>query len=371
MSDPRLEKLARLLVEYCVAVEPGDKVIIICGYPGRPLVEQTYREVIRAGGHPLVSIQDESFQEIMLKEGNDDQLQHVPEPVRLIQESYDCRIAIRGSENTRVLSGVDPEHSRMMQFAYRELMEISMRRSASGELRWVGTQYPTQASAQEADMSLTDYEDFVYSACLVDRDNPIEEWRRVSGRQEKLVELLKGRSTVRLKGADIDLRLSIAGRRFINSDGRRNMPSGEIFTGPVESSAQGWVRFTYPAITAGREVAGIELTFEDGKVVKATAEKNEDFLQTMLNTDDGARYLGEFAIGTNWGIQRFTKSILFDEKIGGTVHMALGSGYPETGSLNKSSIHWDMICDMRKDGRIWVDDELFFEKGHFVDELDA
>jgi aminopeptidase len=160
--------------------------------------------------------------------------------------------------------------------------------------------------------------------------------------------------------------VSIHERTFINSDGRRNMPSGEIFTGPVESSVNGWVRFTYPAIFAGREVDGVELRFENGKVVDASAQKNEDFLLKTLDIDDGARYLGEFAIGTNNGIDRFTKSILYDEKIGGTIHMALGMGYPETGSQNKSSIHWDMICDMRDGGQIWVDDELFYEGGKFA-----
>jgi aminopeptidase len=188
----------------------------------------------------------------------------------------------------------------------------------------------------------------------------------MSARQLQLVEWLKGKREVRVEGPDAELSLSIAGRTFINSDGRRNMPSGEIFTGPVETSVSGRVRFSYPAIYAGREVEGIELRFEDGKVVEASARKNEAFLHTVLDTDPGARYLGEFAIGTNEGIDRFTKSILFDEKIGGTIHMAVGAGYPETGSTNESGVHWDMICDMRNGGRIWVDGELFYESGRFT-----
>jgi aminopeptidase len=213
---------------------------------------------------------------------------------------------------------------------------------------------------------LSEYEDFVYSACYVDKEDPVAEWLKMSKMQQKLVDWLAGKRCVKVQGAEVDLELSISGRTFINSDGKRNMPSGEIFTGPVENSVNGWVRFSYPAILAGREIYGIELRFEDGQVVQASAKKNEEFLLKALDSDDGSRYLGEFAVGTNNGIDRFTKSILFDEKIGGTIHMALGAGYPETGSKNKSSIHWDMICDMRADGEIWVDDELFYDKGNFI-----
>jgi aminopeptidase len=241
-----------------------------------------------------------------------------------------------------------------------------MRRTAAGELRWVGTLFPTAAQAQEADMSLADFEDFVYRACFVDQPDPEACWREISARQQRLVDWLRGKEQVRVEGPDVELTLSIAGRTFINSDGHKNMPSGEIFTGPVEESVNGWIRFTYPAIYGGREVQGIELRFEDGRVVEASAGKNESFLQAVLDTDPGARYLGEFAIGTNDGIDRFTKSILFDEKIGGTIHMAVGAGYPETGSKNESAVHWDMICDMRDGGRIWVDDELFYDSGVFT-----
>ncbi len=366
MSDPRVQKLAKLLVEYCVAVQEGDRVMIWGSIPCMPLITETYRQVIRSGGNPFVLVQDQAFQEIMLKEGSDKQLQHVPSPARLIAESYDCRIAIGGANNTRMLSGVDPKRMQIRQSAFKELMAINMKRSAQGEYRWVSTMYPTNAHAQEADMSLSDFENFVYAACHVDKDDPVREWLQMSKEQQKLVDWLDGKSTVRLHGTNIDLTLSIQDRTFINSDGHRNMPSGEIFTGPVESSVQGWVRFTYPAIYGGREVSGVELRFEEGQVVEASAQKNEKFLQSVLEIDERARYLGEFAIGTNKAIDRFTKSILYDEKIGGTVHMALGSGYPETGSKNESSIHWDMICDMRDGGQIWVDDELFFEGGRFL-----
>ncbi len=365
MTDPRVAKLAALLTHYCVAVQPGDRVAIVGSYLTYPLIKETYRQVIRAGGHPMIQMLDDEFQEILYKEGNDDQLQFVPEPMKLVLETFECRIGIRGAANTRSLSGVEPDKQRLRQIAHRELMEISMRRSAAGDHRWVGTLYPTDAHAQEADMSLTEFEDFVYGACHVDKDDPVAEWRKVSMEQQRLVDWLEGKKQVAVMGPSVDLTLSISGRTFINSDGKRNMPSGEIFTGPVEESVNGWVRFSYPAIVAGREVSGIELRFRDGKVVEASAEKNEAFLLSALDSDDGARYLGEFAVGTNYGIDRFTKNILYDEKIGGTIHMALGSGYPETGSKNKSSIHWDMICEMRDGGQIFVDDELFYDTGRF------
>ncbi len=366
MSDPRVQKLARLLVDYCVKVKPGDKVVIRGSVVTLPLVTETYREVVRAGGYPLVMWQETEFAEIMLKNGNDDQLQFVPEPTKLVMETYDCIIGLSGANNTRTLSGVDPARQQVARAAGREISEIFMRRGASGALRWTGTMYPTHANAQEADMSLSEFEDFVYSACHVDKDDPVAEWKAMSVWQQKLVDWLVGKKDVKVKGPNVEMTLSIEGRTFINSDGQKNMPSGEIFTGPVEDSVNGWVRFTYPAIYSGREVDGVELRFEDGKVVDASAKKNEEFLISVLDTDPGARYLGEWAIGTNNGIDRFTKSILFDEKIGGTIHMAVGGGYPETGSKNQSSVHWDMICDMRDGGQIWVDDDLFYDSGAFT-----
>ncbi|MEJ2746408.1 MAG: aminopeptidase [Anaerolineae bacterium] len=366
MTDPRVQKLARLLVDYSVKVQPGDKVVIRGSVASLPLVIETYREVVRAGGHPLVVWQEPQFSEIMLKNGNDEQLQHIPAPLKLIYEEYDCMIGLGGSDNTRTLSGVDPARQQLARSAGREMMQTFMQRSAAGDFRWTTTMFPTNSQAQEADMSLSDFEDFVYGACFVDKENPMAEWRKMSAMQQKLVDWLVGKKDVKVKGPNVEMSLSIEDRTFINSDGQKNMPSGEIFTGPVEESVNGWVRFTYPAIYSGREVEGVELRFADGKVVDAAAKKNEAFLISVLDTDPGARYLGEWAIGTNNGIQRFTKSILYDEKIGGTIHMAVGNGYPETGSKNRSAVHWDMICDMRDGGQIWVDDELFYDSGRFT-----
>lgn len=366
MSDPRVIKLADLLVSYCLAVEQGETVLIRGNAHGFPLVKEAYRAVVRAGGHPFVYWEDDEFREILLKEGSDDQIQHVDTPLTLLYETYDCMIACRADNNTRILSSIDPSRQQLLAQGRRDLTQTYMDRSARGDLRWVVTRYPTAAYAQDADMSLADYEDFVYGACFVDREDPVAAWGQLSRRQQHLVNWLDGKNEVRVVGPNADLRLSIAGRQFINSDGRANMPSGEIFTGPVESSVEGWVRFTYPAIYQSREVDGVALTFKEGRVVDATATKNEPFLHSVLDTDAGARYLGEFAVGTNEGIQQFTRSILFDEKIGGTIHMALGSSYPQTGGQNRSAVHWDMICDMRDGSQIWVDDELFYENGRFM-----
>jgi aminopeptidase len=264
------------------------------------------------------------------------------------------------------MSGIDPKKQQIASQARQGLTQTYLERAAAEELRWTLTQYPCSAYAQDADMSLSEYEDFVYGATYCDKDDPIAEWQRIHDEQQKVVDWLAGKKQVTVQSPNAKLSLSIEDRTFINSDGTKNMPSGEVFTGPVEDSVNGWVEYTYPAIVRGTEVDGIRLEFKDGKVIKASAEKNEEFMLTMLDTDEGSRYLGEFAIGTNYSIQQFTKSILYDEKIGGTFHMALGAGYPETGSKNKSAIHWDMICDIREDSEIKVDGELLYKDGKFV-----
>jgi aminopeptidase len=304
--------------------------------------------------------------ELLYRYGSDEQLKFIHEGQRIITEKYDVRIVILGEENTKTLSRVDPARMVMYDKARTELMKTMMRRSASGELRWTLAPYPTNAFAQDADMSLADYEDFLYRACMPDMDDPVGYWRKVEAEQERIIRWLKGKDRVHVVGPETDLWLSVAGRPFINCAAKFNVPDGEVFTGPVEDSAEGHVYFSYPAIEAGREVTGIRLWFEKGRVVKATAEKNEAFLLKTLDTDAGSRYLGEFAIGTNEGITQFSHQILFDEKIGGSFHMALGAGYPETGSKNESAIHWDMVCDLRRGGEITVDGELLYRNGKFV-----
>ncbi len=366
MTDPRVEKLADVLVNYSVAVRPGDKVLLQGSTVTAPLLKAVYARVLQAGGHPLTMATLPGMDELLFRYATDGQLQHVPEPIKAAIGTYDAYISIRGEENTKSLSTVDPAKMVLRSQAETELMKIFMRRASAGELRWVGTLFPTTAYAQDAELSLTEYEDFVYNACLPDMDDPVGHWRRVSARQNKIVDWLKGKQKIHVIGPETDLHLSIAGRTFINCDAHENMPDGEVFTGPVEDSVEGHVYFSYPAIHQGREVAGVRLWFEGGRVVRASAEKNQDYLLKTLDTDEGTRRVGEFAIGTNEGIKRFTKQILFDEKIGGSFHMALGASYPETGGKNESALHWDMICDMRRGGEIWVDGELLYKDGRFA-----
>ena len=366
MVDPRVEKLARLLVEYCTAVKPGDKVRLSGELSALPLLRETYKYAVLAGGQVVLQIDDEYCDDILARHGNNEQLSWVSPNERWTAEESDVRITIRATQNTRRRSSLDPKRGVISDKAARALAKTRAERTAAGLHRWVLTQYPTEAYAQETDMSLEEFEDFVYKATFADQPDPVARWNAVRDSQQKYVDWLKGRKEMVARGPNIDMKVRIEDRTFINSDGKRNMPSGEIFTGPVEDSAEGWVRFTYPAIRGGRQVEGVELRFEGGKVVNATARKNQDYLLAQLDSDPGARFLGEFAIGTNYDIDRFTGNILFDEKIGGTLHMALGNGYIETGSKNQSAIHWDMICDMREESEILVDGELLYRNGKFV-----
>jgi aminopeptidase len=228
------------------------------------------------------------------------------------------------------------------------------------------TMYPTQAAAQDAGMSLTEFEDFVYAAGFLDHDDPVAEWKAFGARLERIGSFLEGVSELRVVAEDTDLRLGVGGRQWIRSRGQENFPDGEIFTGPVETSVEGSIRFTYPAIFQGREVDDVRLRFERGEVVEATASRGEDLLREMIAVDDGARRVGEFAFGLNDAVTSFTREILFDEKIGGTVHLALGTAYPETGSANRSALHWDLICDLRNGGEVYADGELAYRDGRFL-----
>ncbi|MDQ4077641.1 MAG: aminopeptidase [Chloroflexota bacterium] len=363
--DIRVERVARVLVHYSVGVKAGEWVVIRGEPAADPMIRAVYREVLAAGGLPQVVLMPSWEYYSLLRYGNDEQLDFISPAEQLWFEQADVVISISGSTNTRMLSNVALAPLQRRSRARAPLWETFMRRAAEGALRWVSTLYPTEADAQEAEMSLEEYKEFVYGAGLVDSENAIERWQAIRERQQRLVDWLQGREAVHIRGANVDLRLSIAGRTFINAAGESNFPDGEIYTGPVEDSAEGWVRFTYPALIKEREVSGIELTFEAGKVVKATATKNEEALIGLLETDPGARYLGELGIGTNPGIQQFTRNALFDEKIQGTFHLALGKSYPETGGVNESSIHEDIVCDI-SDGEILVDGEVFYRRGDFV-----
>lgn len=369
MADPRIENLAKILVHYSTKVKRDDQVMIR-GFPldpiATPLLAEIYREVLRAGGHPHIEVDLENIQYIFLNEAADFQLLHTDPVTKMIAEQFDVDIRIGANTNTRALSNIKPEAWQLSSRAGKDVTDTFFRRTSTGQLRWTVSRYPTQAYAQDAEMSLEEFVTFFYHVAFADLDNPLERYESMKVEQDRLIHWLDGRKQVKISGSGIDLEMSIDGRRFVNCCGLSNVPDGEIFTGPVENSVNGHVHYSFPCIWSGVEVTGVELEFEQGKVVHASADKNEAFLQGVLETDPGARFLGELGIGTNFEINRFTKNMLFDEKIGGTIHLAIGMGYPETGSVNKSSVHWDMLYDMRDGGKIIVDDVLFYDSGKFM-----
>jgi aminopeptidase len=366
MQDIRIARWAHTLVNYSLAVKPDDVVAIYATPLAAPLIEAVYHEVLRVGGHPLTLISLESLDEILLREGNDAQLTFASPFQEALIERVNARLSISSSSNTRALSDVDPARMSLRQKSFRGSAERFRQREQSGEFRWCGTLYPTPAYAQDANMSLREFEEFVFDVCFLNDSDPIARWQDLSNQQQRLVEWLKGRKQVHILGEGTDLTLSIADRIFINSDGKRNFPSGEFFTGPIENSANGVIQFDIPTNYGGRGVEGVRLVFQEGKVIEASARQGQDYLRQMLDIDAGARYLGEFAFGNNTRVTRGTRSILFDEKIGGTVHLALGNSYPETGGVNHSALHWDMICDLRTKGEVYVDDVLFLKDGKVI-----
>ena len=366
MRDQRADALARVLVGYSTRVQKGDVCVIQSTTTAEPLVQPVYEEVLRAGGLPIVQLAPEGASAAFYELASDEQVDWVPPPATWAAENADVRIAIMADANPRELSQIEPARQARSQRARKPLMETSMRRAAAGEHRWALTLFPTHAYASEAGMSLARYEDFLYAACLVDDPDPLTAWQRQSDDVNRLAEWMQGKEEVRVTGQGTDVTLNVAGRTFIPCAGEHNMPDGEFFTGPVEDSVEGEVSFSFPASYGGREVAGVRFRFEGGRVVDASAERGEDFLLETLDTDDGARRLGELGIGTNYGISTGTKEILLDEKIGGTVHMAIGMSYPETGGQNDSAVHWDMVCDLRQGGSIMVDGVELQRDGRFL-----
>ena len=369
MTDIRISNLAEILVNYSVEVDQGQMVHIGCwpfNTSALPYLQEVTRAVLKAGGYPLLDLEPEFFSNVLFDEGDDAQISFVDPRLLWGARELDRSIVFTCEENTRRLTGVDPERQTRWVAANREVQDIFYRRAAEGSLRWVLTLVPTSGYAQDAEMSLEEFEDYFFKATFADIDNPIDKLTSMREEQDRIISWLAGKKELRVQGPNVDLTLSIDGRPFINCYGDENLPDGEIFTAPVEDSAEGWIRFTYPAVSSGREVTGVELQFEAGKAVKATAEKNEEFLLASLDMDEGARFIGEFAFGMNKAIDRHIKNILFDEKIGGTIHLALGFGYPESGSKNKSALHWDMICDMKDGGQVLADDEMFYKDGEFL-----
>ena len=366
MRDPRVQNLARILVGYSTKVKEGDSVLIDGGGQGEPLLAAIYEETLKAGGHPMVQMSLEGQEPTYYKHASDAQLDWISPISRWAVEEADVRISVGASTNTRELSAVPPERQQRRSKATGELMERAMQRSADGSFRWCFTIFPTAAYAAEAEMSLAEYEDFYFSACLADGGDPLTNWADASAETQRLAEWVEGRNEVHVTAPGTDIKLGIEGRKFVAALGNHNMPDGEFFTGPVEDSVEGEVTFHLPAMLRGREVSGVWLRFEGGKVTDARAERGEEYLVKLLDTDDGAARLGELGIGTNFQIDRGTREVLLDEKIGGTVHMALGRSYPETGGVNESAVHEDLVCDLRQGGRIEVDGELLQQDGKFA-----
>jgi aminopeptidase len=367
MRDSRVDALAQILVRYSAKVQPGDTCAIRATTNAEPLVQAIYEEILRAGGHAMFALTPVEALPSFYELANDDQLEYVPEPMRWPYETADVAFAIMADANTRALSDVDPAKQARVQKARKSLLNASMERTAKGEHRWALTMFPTQAFAAEADMSLARFEEFYYRACLAYDDDPITAWERQSDTVKRLSAWVEGKEEIHLQApGGTDLKLNVSGRHWIPCYGDHNMPDGEFFTGPVEDSANGTVAYSFPAVYGGREVTGVKFRFQDGKVVDATAERGEEYLHQMLDTDDGARRLGELGIGTNYGIATGTKEVLLDEKIGGTFHLAIGASYPESGGVNDSAVHWDMVCDLRNGGSITVDGQEFQRDGKFL-----
>ena len=366
MRDPRVDGLAKILVGYSTKVKEGEVVAIDGETAAAPLLLAVYEEVLKAGAHAILNVALEGQIAAYFKHASDDQLEWISPFAEWMVDNADVRIAIGASTNTRELSGVAPERQTLRQSATGELMKRAMKRSADGDFRWCYTLYPTSAYASEAEMSLADYEDFYYGACLATDGDPLGAWKRASEETTRLAEWIEGHEEVRVTAPGTDITLGVAGRHFIPCVGDHNMPDGEFFTGPVEDSVEGEVSFHLPAVIGGREVAGVKLRFEAGKVVDASAERGEEYLLKLLDTDEGARRLGELGIGTNYGIDRGTREVLLDEKLGGTVHMAVGASYPESGGTNESAVHTDLVCDLRLGGKLEVDGVVMQENGRFI-----
>ncbi len=363
MADARIEKLARVLVNYSLGVKKGDWVRIEGAAVAQELIRAVYIEVLKAGANPMTRVGLPRINHDFYAHASGEQLRFIPPTASIEIDRLDASLSIWAGWNSKELSGVDPRKMVISQAARKELFDRYLRRIASGSLKWCGTLFPNDSSAQDAEMSLSEYEDFVYRAGKLDKKDPVAEWRKVSKVQARLVRFLAALKTIRIVGPDTDLSFKVAGRKWINCDGHENFPDGEVFTGPVEDSAEGRIRYSFPAIYGGREVENVRLEFKQGKVVKAQADKGEDYLNAMLDTDPGARFVGELAFGTNYSIKRFTKNTLFDEKIGGTMHIAVGASLPESGGRNKSALHWDMVCDTRKGFTVYGDGRPIMKAG--------
>lgn len=366
VTDLRVQKLARVLIHHSLGIQPGNTLRIKGSIAALPLLQAAYREALQAGALIVVRLDHDSFQEMLFRHGSTAQLEYINPFLIQEIETIETWLDVMADTNTRRFSSVDPACQEVHYKALGPAQELFYHRAATGAVRGVGTLYPTEAYAQEANMSLTEYEDFFFNAGLLFEDDPVEAWRRVEHEQQRIINMLKKHSHVRIVAEDTDLEYSIAGRSWVNGAGKGNFPDGEVYTGPIEDSVNGIIRFPNAFLYEGHEIRDVRLTFQHGQVVDATAAVGQDTLDAMVNFDAGARYVGEVAFGLNYGVQRFTGNMLFDEKIGGTMHLALGWSYPETGGKNESALHQDLVCDLRTGGDVYLDGESVYKEGRLV-----
>ena len=361
------QKYADVLVNYSTKVKKNDLVIIKTqSYLAEPLIKEIYRAVLKNGAHPVVRCSFESLSEIFIKNADDNQLNYIDEMSKIEFEKADKIISIGAPLNVKSMANANSDKMAKRSKATRELSQTMLKRSEKGELNWVITDFPTQALSQEAKMSLDEYEEFLINSCYLDLENPVQKWIEIGQEQKRIISKLNGTKKLHITGEKTDITFSVENRLWISCDGINNFPDGEIFTSPVEDSAEGEIYFDFPAIYRGNQADKIHLKLKEGRVIEASAQTGEDFLNSMLNMDEGSRLVGEIAIGTNERIKNVTGNILFDEKIGGSVHMALGASYPETGGKNVSGLHWDIIKNMKNNSCIYADDKLIYKDGRFV-----
>lgn len=363
------QKAAELAVRYSTNVQPGEIVVIAGSAVANDLIKAIYKEVIKAGGHPIPFSGIPGLGPILYRYGNDEQIKFMNPVNKVLMETADVMINIFADANRQEMNLVDPEKMKMARTTPESLKlhKIRMEREAKGDFRWVIVPYPCDAFAQDAKMDTDAYKEFVYKALNLQNEHPAEHWQEVKEKQEKIVQYLNKVENIHVLGEDTDLTLNVKDRPWRNCCGQRNLPDGEVFTSPHEDSINGHIRFTYPGIYQGKEIEDIHLEFKDGKVIKATAEKGQELLDSILDIEN-ADLIGEFAVGTNYGVSQFTKNMLFDEKMGGTMHMALGMGFPETGSKNlQCVIHWDILKDMKSEGsQIIADDKVIYQAGKWL-----
>jgi aminopeptidase len=368
LTDPRLERLAELVVGYSLDLQARKILRIDTSAVGLPLATELYRAALAVGARPYVNVELEDVTEILVAEGSEEQLDFVPPVAEAEVDSLDAIVTVWAQGNTRALTGAEPGKHQRVIAATRQLVNRRWERISAGQMRWCGVQCPTPAHAQDAGLSIEEYERFVFRACHVEDDgDAVAHWRSTSAELSARAEQLGTARELHIVGPDTDLRVTVAGRRWDAAEGHYNMPDGEVYTSPVETETEGEIRFTFPALFQGREVDDIRLRFEHGKVVAAEAQRGGEFLDALLELDEGARRLGEVAFGLNYEIDRFTSNTLFDEKIGGTMHVALGSAFKELGGLNDSALHWDLVCDLRAQGVVHADGEPIWRSGRFVD----